>query len=560
MTFANLSLSEVLDDLGSRFIINVPDEELASIERICFQIEQAHWFYEDFVREENPTLPSFSLKAFCAQFFHHCPLLHEWAEVHEQAFATFMKYKFRVPVCGAIILNHTYDHVLLVKGWNSRTWSWPRGKINKGEKELRCAVREVMEETGFDITPYLSGPSDKEINEPDHMQITIKEQRLRLYIAAGVPTSTTFETRTRKEIAEIAWHPLASLPGFSKRAAGNGGGVGGNVSDAIGGHYSSSAAGGSKKKTWVKKRKQYLKRNGPPAKLGGTPVLDVDSEYDTDRSASIRMPTPASTGAAAVMPTTASLELKSILGIGGGGGGGVGRSATVESISAPSTPPPAMFVTQGPLPTASDSLMVNTASDVSPSFSHLLSATTATSSHLRDLLGILPGSPPPASNSFAVPGPVDPPVSALSAQPAPVRIWQPKPAPPMFPAIAAAATMPPRPAPLSSLPASGNADKAQSLLSAILLGPSVPAPAPAPAPAATRAASPPQSHVQARSPSPLSPSSASVRSRSASPSSSSSSEREVVDEEEKKGGEEQLPQHPWVAFKFDRSKIVACFD
>ncbi|KNE65776.1 hypothetical protein AMAG_19209 [Allomyces macrogynus ATCC 38327] len=148
MTFSNLSLSEVLDDLGSRFIINVPDEELASIERICFQIEQAHWYYEDFVREENPRLPSFSLKSFWpnptfasseSPLFKHCPLLHEWAEVHEKAFDDFMKYKFRVPVCGAIVINEDLDQVLLVKGWNSRNWTFPRGKINKGEKELKCA-------------------------------------------------------------------------------------------------------------------------------------------------------------------------------------------------------------------------------------------------------------------------------------------------------------------------------------------------------------------------------------------------------------------------------------
>lgn len=96
---------------SSRFIINVPDEELASVERICFQIEQAHWYYEDFVREQNPSLPSFNLKNFSAKFFQHCPLLHEWSNEHETAFANFMEYKVRVPVCGAIILNEAMDKV-----------------------------------------------------------------------------------------------------------------------------------------------------------------------------------------------------------------------------------------------------------------------------------------------------------------------------------------------------------------------------------------------------------------------------------------------------------------
>lgn len=52
----------------SRFILNVPDEELLSVERILFQIEQAHWFYEDFIREQNTSLPSFSLKNFSAKY------------------------------------------------------------------------------------------------------------------------------------------------------------------------------------------------------------------------------------------------------------------------------------------------------------------------------------------------------------------------------------------------------------------------------------------------------------------------------------------------------------
>ncbi|KAF9916895.1 mRNA-decapping enzyme subunit 2 [Lobosporangium transversale] len=172
MAWATATFDNVLDDLSSRFIINVPDEELASVERICFQIEQAHWFYEDFVREQNPSLPSFNLKNFSAKFFQHCPLLHEWSNEHETAFANFMEYKIRVPVCGAIILNEAMD--------------------------------KVWEETGFDLT-------DK-INDNDYVEQTIKDQRIRLYIVKGVPESTVFEPQTRKEISKIEWHSIADLP------------------------------------------------------------------------------------------------------------------------------------------------------------------------------------------------------------------------------------------------------------------------------------------------------------------------------------------------------------
>ncbi|KAF9276917.1 mRNA-decapping enzyme subunit 2 [Mortierella alpina] len=205
MAWANATFDNVLDDLSSRFIINVPDEELASVERICFQIEQAHWFYEDFVREQNPSLPSFNLKNFSAKFFQHCPLLHEWSNEHETAFANFMEYKIRVPVCGAIILNEAMDKCILVKGWTARSgWGFPKGKINKDEPDADCAVREVWEETGFDATDM--------IKDEDYVEQTIKDQRIRLYIIKGVSESTVFEPQTRKEISKIEWHYIAELP------------------------------------------------------------------------------------------------------------------------------------------------------------------------------------------------------------------------------------------------------------------------------------------------------------------------------------------------------------
>src|SRR4051812_27357812 len=85
-SFVAASLQDVLDDLSSRFVLNVPDEELASVERILFQVEQAFWFYEDFVRPQQARLPHYTLKNFSAVLFKHCPLLRQWQHEHEQAF------------------------------------------------------------------------------------------------------------------------------------------------------------------------------------------------------------------------------------------------------------------------------------------------------------------------------------------------------------------------------------------------------------------------------------------------------------------------------------------
>jgi mRNA-decapping enzyme subunit 2 len=198
-----------------RFIINLPPEELESVERICFQVEEAQWFYEDFIRPLDPSLPSLTLRAFSLRIFQHCPLFSQWDVQHyTTAFAEFLAYKSRVPVRGAIMLNEAMDQVVLVKGWKKgANWSFPRGKINKDEDDLDCAVREVYEETGYDIK---EAGLVKDAQEMKYIEVNMREQNMRLYVFRGVPMNTHFEPKTRKEISKIEWYKLTDLPTAKK--------------------------------------------------------------------------------------------------------------------------------------------------------------------------------------------------------------------------------------------------------------------------------------------------------------------------------------------------------
>ncbi|KAI9829527.1 MAG: mRNA-decapping enzyme subunit 2 [Phylliscum demangeonii] len=210
-----MTLEDWLDDLCVRFIVNIPQEELQSVERICFQVEEAQWYYEDFVRPLDPALPSLSLRNFCLRIFQHCPLLSSFSQHHHStAFSEFLAYKTRVPVRGAILLNDAMDHIVLVKGYKkSGNWGFPRGKINKDEKNLDCAIREVDEETGFDLREAGILKNQTRVAFIDK---TLREQNIRLYVFGGVPMNTRFEPKTRKEISKIRWHRLTDLPTIRK--------------------------------------------------------------------------------------------------------------------------------------------------------------------------------------------------------------------------------------------------------------------------------------------------------------------------------------------------------
>ncbi|KAF0309661.1 m7GpppN-mRNA hydrolase [Amphibalanus amphitrite] len=171
--------TDILDDLCSRFIINVPEEEKSQTNRIMFQ--------------------PCGIKQFALHLFHHLPLLRPHLADFEAVLARWREYKLAVPTCGAILLDETCQHVLLVQGFYSRA------------SLHRCAVREVQEEIGYDISEALS--------RDDYLEQVVNEQRVRLYLIPGVSRATKFQPRTRNEIKSIEWFAVADLPNRSEGRA-----------------------------------------------------------------------------------------------------------------------------------------------------------------------------------------------------------------------------------------------------------------------------------------------------------------------------------------------------
>ncbi|XP_036386042.1 m7GpppN-mRNA hydrolase isoform X1 [Megalops cyprinoides] len=195
----------VLDDLCSRFILHIPSEERDNAIRVCFQIELAHWFYLDFSMENSPGLPQCGIRDFAKAVFNHCPFLLPQGEDVQKVLEQWKEYKMGVPTYGAIILDETLDNVLLVQGYLAKSgWGFPKGKVNEGEAPHDCAVREVLEETGFDIRDRICKDA--------YIEQKITDQLARLYIIPGVPKDTKFNPKTRKEIRNVEWFSIEKLP------------------------------------------------------------------------------------------------------------------------------------------------------------------------------------------------------------------------------------------------------------------------------------------------------------------------------------------------------------
>ncbi|KAI8382849.1 Nudix box signature [Nakaseomyces glabratus] len=197
------SPERVLEDLLVRFIINCPPEDLSSVERELFHFEEASWFYTDFVKLMNPSLPSFKIKAFAQLIIRLCPLVWKWDIKADQALQKFSKYKKTIPVRGAAIFNEKLSKILLVKGTESDSWSFPRGKISKDENDIDCCIREVKEETGFDLTDY--------VDESQFIERNIQGKNYKIFLVYGIPEDFDFKPHVRNEIEKIEWRDFKNI-------------------------------------------------------------------------------------------------------------------------------------------------------------------------------------------------------------------------------------------------------------------------------------------------------------------------------------------------------------
>ena len=63
-TTTNLDLDAALEEVATRFLVHLPRFKLQSGDRLFFQIEQAHWFYEDFLADaDGSSYPTYTYES-----------------------------------------------------------------------------------------------------------------------------------------------------------------------------------------------------------------------------------------------------------------------------------------------------------------------------------------------------------------------------------------------------------------------------------------------------------------------------------------------------------------
>ena len=202
-------LVSILQDVDSRFILNLEERYFAQPAMIFFKIQKAHWFYEDKFDTELRAreLPHIGLERFGRIMIETSALLSKYisANKRDQYFDEWREYMRRIPRLGAIILNPEMTAVLMVQAYGGKkNWQFPRGKLNSDESHVEAAAREVMEECGVDVSSLL--------REDRFIERRIDGTLHKLFIAYPLSQSVALSTRTKKEIEAIEWVPVKDLP------------------------------------------------------------------------------------------------------------------------------------------------------------------------------------------------------------------------------------------------------------------------------------------------------------------------------------------------------------
>lgn len=115
----------------------------------------------------------------------------------------FTRINKEMPISGVVLLNKDKTKVMLVRNYKSRSWSFPKGKIEvyNNEKPIDCAYRECLEETNYDCSKnrVLGKVSEH-----------ICGRMTYFYIVDGVPEDYKFSCDNPYEIEELAWHDFNS--------------------------------------------------------------------------------------------------------------------------------------------------------------------------------------------------------------------------------------------------------------------------------------------------------------------------------------------------------------
>jgi len=213
----NPKLREALEKCSLRFIDFLPSEILYDPPRLCFEIQEAYWYYNDHLlandKRDLPPLKQIGFFSLMLRASSTLRGLYAPEKMQKQLTGPWDKYCQCIQWLGAAIVDRDYKKCLMIQPWVGNKWKFPGGKIEKGETHVEGAIREILEETGIDISSTICKDDHAEKGTWDQYPAKL------FFVAQGLQDGDCLP-KANKEVGKIAWVPLSRLPGWTTDEAG----------------------------------------------------------------------------------------------------------------------------------------------------------------------------------------------------------------------------------------------------------------------------------------------------------------------------------------------------
>ncbi|MFN8286255.1 MAG: NUDIX domain-containing protein [Chitinophagales bacterium] len=127
----------------------------------------------------------------------------------EKALETILSSADKIMAGGGIVFNET-DDILLI--FRRGKWDLPKGKIEKGEKVIDGARREVEEETGVKVKMVVESPIVTHHAYVLKGKKAIKETEW--FIMKAQPGQTNLKPQAEEDIEQVLWVKKADLHNY----------------------------------------------------------------------------------------------------------------------------------------------------------------------------------------------------------------------------------------------------------------------------------------------------------------------------------------------------------
>jgi 8-oxo-dGTP pyrophosphatase MutT (NUDIX family) len=193
------------EDIFVRFFLNCSPAKLSTSFDFSIVLMESYYYYLAVYRGQKAKVVSHEVAAYATSLFRLIPPLQAYARQAPDLVQEHDIGARKVPVYGCVCFDPTYTHVLVIYHVNnSHIFSFPRGKARQGESPLETAARETLEESGLDVSEYISEGDGFHYSRSGKSGVT-------LFPVENVPMRTGMHSLAPLEISRVVWVPIKDL-------------------------------------------------------------------------------------------------------------------------------------------------------------------------------------------------------------------------------------------------------------------------------------------------------------------------------------------------------------